>query len=180
MKALIFDGTLALKDIPRPEPQPGEALIRVLKAGICKTDVEICKGYMDFHGVLGHEFVGVVEHSSQPELVGKQSPASQHKGRAKGGLAVTGPGRKHHGAAITLHHRGVQHQEMVGVIHDTPIHAPFQYWQGKRHGQWVKRHLAVIEESNLRANQTPQILRPFHADVKVRHLVFGHQLIAGI
>ena len=38
MKALVFDNKLAMKEIPDPEPGPGEALIRVLMAGICKTD----------------------------------------------------------------------------------------------------------------------------------------------
>mmetsp|Transcript_45940 Transcript_45940/g.53111 ORF Transcript_45940/g.53111 Transcript_45940/m.53111 type:complete len:399 (-) Transcript_45940:161-1357(-) len=49
-------------EIPKPEPeQDGFALIRVLRAGVCNTDLEILKGYMGFTGVLGHEFVGVVE-----------------------------------------------------------------------------------------------------------------------
>ena len=37
------------------------ALVRVALAGICNTDLELVKGYMQFRGVLGHEFVGVVE-----------------------------------------------------------------------------------------------------------------------
>lgn len=49
------------KDLPIPEPDDGEALIRVLRAGVCNTDLEILDGYMGFQGVLGHEFVGVVE-----------------------------------------------------------------------------------------------------------------------
>ncbi len=62
MKALWFDGKqLSLVDRARPMPAPGEALVRVTHAGICSTDLEILKGYMGFHGVPGHEFVGVVE-----------------------------------------------------------------------------------------------------------------------
>lgn len=62
MQALVFDKRLHLEsDYPCPEPGPGDALVRVLKAGICNTDLEITKGYMGFSGVLGHEFVGVVE-----------------------------------------------------------------------------------------------------------------------
>jgi threonine dehydrogenase-like Zn-dependent dehydrogenase len=34
-------------------------------AGICNTDVEITKGYLGFHGVLGHEFVGIVEKAPE-------------------------------------------------------------------------------------------------------------------
>jgi threonine dehydrogenase-like Zn-dependent dehydrogenase len=37
------------------------ALIKVLRAGVCNTDLEILQGYMGFTGVLGHEFVGIVE-----------------------------------------------------------------------------------------------------------------------
>jgi threonine dehydrogenase-like Zn-dependent dehydrogenase len=46
---------------PDPSLVDGEALIRVLVAGICNTDLEITRGYMAFEGVLGHEFVGIVE-----------------------------------------------------------------------------------------------------------------------
>ncbi len=48
-------------DLPAPTPPAGEALIRVLTAGVCNTDVELTRGYYPFTGVLGHEFVGVVE-----------------------------------------------------------------------------------------------------------------------
>lgn len=54
------DRQVGLKDIPPPEPGPGEALIRVNLAGICGTDLQILQGYHDFQGVMGHEFVGVV------------------------------------------------------------------------------------------------------------------------
>ncbi len=48
-------------NIPIPEPLPGEALVRVLRAGICNTDLELIKGYYPYTGIIGHEFVGVVE-----------------------------------------------------------------------------------------------------------------------
>ncbi len=58
------------KDIPIPKPKQGEALIRVLRAGVCNTDLEILEGYMGFQGVLGHEFVGIVEsvHSQDQDI----------------------------------------------------------------------------------------------------------------
>src|SRR5690606_7391016 len=43
-----------------PKPSPDEALVRVSLAGVCRTDLEIVRGYMGFRGVLGHEFVGRV------------------------------------------------------------------------------------------------------------------------
>lgn len=70
MRALyLAEGQLALhKDYPRPEAGPEEALIRVTLAGICSTDLELVKGYAGgFRGVLGHEFVGVVEVVGAPE-----------------------------------------------------------------------------------------------------------------
>jgi threonine dehydrogenase-like Zn-dependent dehydrogenase len=45
---------------PLPGLKPGWALIRVRMAGICNTDVEISRGYHDFRGIVGHEFVGEV------------------------------------------------------------------------------------------------------------------------
>lgn len=62
MRALSWDGSnLALAERPAPEPGAGEARVRVRLAGVCNTDLEIVRGYMGFHGVLGHEFVGEVE-----------------------------------------------------------------------------------------------------------------------
>lgn len=72
MKALIFDGQLKLIEQPKPSFTGEESLVRVLKAGICNTDLEITRGYFGFTGVLGHEFVGVVEASADPTLVGKR------------------------------------------------------------------------------------------------------------
>ena len=62
MKAIVFDNELKLdNNYKKPIPNDGEALIRVKLAGICNTDYEITKGYMGYVGVLGHEFVGIVE-----------------------------------------------------------------------------------------------------------------------
>lgn len=68
MRALVYDGKKASVEAQRAEPEvpKGEALIRPLRLGICSTDLEICRGYTDFRGVLGHEFVGVVEKVSRP------------------------------------------------------------------------------------------------------------------
>lgn len=77
MKAVVFNDTegLVLKtDYPKPIPQKGEALIKVSMAGICNTDAEIIKGYMGYSGVLGHEFVGIVEevNGADQSWVGKK------------------------------------------------------------------------------------------------------------
>ena len=74
MKAILFkDKRLTISaDYPRPEPSPGEALLRVSMAGICATDLEISRGYMDFEGIPGHEFVGIVEDCPDKSLSGKR------------------------------------------------------------------------------------------------------------
>ncbi len=73
MRAILFDGNLKLLgDHPEPHRRSGESLIRVKLAGICNTDLEIAKGYMGYSGVLGHEFVGIVEESDDTELCNKR------------------------------------------------------------------------------------------------------------
>lgn len=76
MKAVVFDDELKfVEDYKKPELKPNEALIKPLYLGICNTDEEITKGYMGYKGVLGHEFVGVVEavyNDSNKNLIGKR------------------------------------------------------------------------------------------------------------
>ncbi|OGO12209.1 MAG: alcohol dehydrogenase [Chloroflexi bacterium RBG_16_47_49] len=60
-------------DVPVPVPERGEALIRVLLAGVCSTDLELVRGYYPFSGVPGHEFVGeVVNSPDDPTWIGKR------------------------------------------------------------------------------------------------------------
>lgn len=67
MRALLQtkDGPAFTTDQPTPKPG-NEAMIRLSIGGICATDLEIVKGYMGFEGVLGHEWVGVVESAPDP------------------------------------------------------------------------------------------------------------------
>ncbi|MBI3467274.1 MAG: alcohol dehydrogenase catalytic domain-containing protein [Planctomycetes bacterium] len=60
--AVALDGKLVMsREHAKPVPQEGEVLVRVTRAGICDTDLQILQGYMGFRGVLGHEFVGVAQ-----------------------------------------------------------------------------------------------------------------------
>ncbi|WP_171169103.1 L-threonine 3-dehydrogenase [Streptomyces sp. I05A-00742] len=69
MKALVkhkAEPGLWLMDVPEPETGPGDVLIRVLRTGICGTDLHIrswdgwAQGAVRTPLVLGHEFVGEV------------------------------------------------------------------------------------------------------------------------
>lgn len=73
MKALRFENNrLNLAEIEKPR-KTGEAVVRVIKSGICNTDLEIVRGYANFQGTIGHEFVGVVEAAEDAKhLVGKR------------------------------------------------------------------------------------------------------------
>ncbi|HVG18073.1 MAG TPA: alcohol dehydrogenase catalytic domain-containing protein [Blastocatellia bacterium] len=72
MKALRLDGNLRfVVDEPTPRRE-GEALVEVICAGICNTDLEIVKGYAGFRGIPGHEFVGRVMESPSAEQIGKR------------------------------------------------------------------------------------------------------------
>lgn len=75
MKAVVFSDSLKLvSNYEKPVPKAGEALIKVKMAGICNTDFEITKGYMGYNGIIGHEFVGIVEEINAPDktLLGKR------------------------------------------------------------------------------------------------------------
>ncbi|AFY57629.1 theronine dehydrogenase-like Zn-dependent dehydrogenase [Rivularia sp. PCC 7116] len=69
-------------DIPEPEIKDGEARVKVLCAGICNTDLELIRGYYPYKGILGHEFVGVVEegpkHLINRRVVGEINAACGH------------------------------------------------------------------------------------------------------
>lgn len=74
MQALFLDnGQLSLRtNYPKPIPNADEALIQIICAGICTTDLEIVKGYAGFSGILGHEFVGIVKVAQDKSWVGKR------------------------------------------------------------------------------------------------------------
>ena len=98
MKALVFSSSenakgttqgaiLVDRPVPPSPPAPGEATVRVLRAGVCATDLEIVRGYVPgFEGVLGHEFVGqVVEVSGEGDECGGGGEGGG------GGASTSGP-----------------------------------------------------------------------------------------
>ncbi|MBX3064991.1 MAG: alcohol dehydrogenase catalytic domain-containing protein [Anaerolineae bacterium] len=71
MRALRYDEHLHLShDEPAPTLDADEALIKVRLGGICHTDLELTRGYMNFRGVLGHEFVGEIVQGNEQWMKG--------------------------------------------------------------------------------------------------------------
>lgn len=96
MKALYYDKKATyLKDHPKPVHGAGESLVRISIAAVCNTDKEILKGYKpDFAGIIGHEFVGIVEQSGNPDLLGKRVVGELNAGCGECIYCKTG--RKNH------------------------------------------------------------------------------------
>src|SRR5215216_113879 len=72
MNALWLENNkIDVRDI-EPPSKPNEALIKIRKAGICSTDLELVKGYYPYTGVLGHEFVGEVVEAEDTSWIGQR------------------------------------------------------------------------------------------------------------
>jgi threonine dehydrogenase-like Zn-dependent dehydrogenase len=65
-------GRVSLRNIRRPQRPEGFALVRLLLAGICNTDLELQRGYYGFSGIPGHEFVGEVVEADNANLPGRR------------------------------------------------------------------------------------------------------------
>jgi len=100
MKALMFDGNLRFVTDAPVARREGEALVKVIRAGICNTDLEIVKGYSGFHGILGHEFVGRVIESPEASQVGQRVVGEINAGCGTCNLCRLGDSR--HCAARTV------------------------------------------------------------------------------
>ena len=90
MKATFFDGKQMILDKNYPDPNFNETLVRVSLAGICGTDLEILDGYMKYNGILGHEFVGIVEKSNNSNLIGKRVVGEINAGCGKCDSCIKG------------------------------------------------------------------------------------------
>ena len=67
----LEDNKISLREVTQPR-KPHEALIKIRKAGICSTDLELVKGYYPYTGILGHEFVGEVVEAEEASWIGQR------------------------------------------------------------------------------------------------------------
>lgn len=68
----LENGRVEVREVPLPRRPEGFALLRLLVAGICNTDLELQRGYYGFTGTPGHEFVAEVVEADRRELIGKR------------------------------------------------------------------------------------------------------------
>ena len=68
----LDSGQVLVRETDVPARPRGFALIQMLVAGICNTDLELQRGYYNFTGIPGHEFAGEVVESDDPNLIGKR------------------------------------------------------------------------------------------------------------
>jgi alcohol dehydrogenase len=72
LRVHLENGVVSVTKAPLLERPPGFALLRLLLAGICNTDLELQRGYYGFTGTPGHEFVAEVVEADNPALVAKR------------------------------------------------------------------------------------------------------------
>jgi len=68
----LENGSVTIRNIPIPHRPEGYALLRLVAAGICNTDLELQRGYYGFAGTPGHEFVAQVVEADRSALVGRR------------------------------------------------------------------------------------------------------------
>jgi threonine dehydrogenase-like Zn-dependent dehydrogenase len=180
MRAIVLDDQVHLAtERPAPTPAPGEVLVRVTRAGVCETDLQLIKGYMGFRGVLGHEFVGVAESGSMEgcRVVGEINCACLVCDTCRKGLPTHCPNRtvlgilNHDGAFAdliavpenNLHAVPDSLSDDVAVFTE-PVAAAFQIPDQMTIGQ--KDRIAVLGDGRL-GNLCAQVLAQLSDDVLV-------------
>lgn len=109
----VDNGRLSVEEIIKPDNEL-EALVRVLLSGICNTDLEIARGYAGFNGTIGHEFVGVVEESTNVELVGRRVVGEINAGCGQCQLCRAGDSRHCPSRTVLgIHSRDGAHAEFL-------------------------------------------------------------------
>ncbi|MEP7338848.1 MAG: alcohol dehydrogenase catalytic domain-containing protein [Acidobacteriota bacterium] len=125
MKALRFEnGKLQLAEVPPPRVA-NEAFVRVTMAGICNTDLEIVRGYANFSGTLGHEFVGVVEDSPDKSQIGRRVVGEINVGCRRCELCLAGdPRHCLNRTALGIHNRDGAFAEFLNLPPENLLAVP--------------------------------------------------------
>lgn len=131
MRAIeLHDHQLSFRtDFSAPITPAGEVNVRVLKAGICETDLQLVKGYMDFHGIPGHEFVGIAESGKFQgcRVVGEINCPCHECSTCRAGRPRHCP----HRTVVGILNRNGAFAELLSIpetsLHLVPDHVPNQF-----------------------------------------------------
>jgi 2-desacetyl-2-hydroxyethyl bacteriochlorophyllide A dehydrogenase len=94
MPAAVYvgDGRIAVEQVPRPDPGPGEVLVEIAECGICGSDLHmVMERYAKPGAILGHEWSGTVV--AAPDGAG-WSPGDRVVGNPAPGCGVCRPCRR--------------------------------------------------------------------------------------
>jgi threonine dehydrogenase-like Zn-dependent dehydrogenase len=120
MRGVYCDGAgIRLRDdLTEPQAGPGETMLDVRSVGICDTDLQLARGYMNFRGVLGHEFVGRAADGRR--VTAEINAACHHCPTCRAGR----PGHCPHRTVLgILNHDGAMAERVrvpIANLHDVP------------------------------------------------------------
>jgi alcohol dehydrogenase len=72
LTVFLDKGEVTVRETDGPARLSGFALLELIAAGICNTDLELQRGYYNFRGTPGHEFVARVVTCGNPLLEGRR------------------------------------------------------------------------------------------------------------
>ena len=124
-------GKVAIRNTRIPRPPSGFALIRLLAAGICNTDLELQKGYYGFAGTPGHEFVGEVVAADNHKWLGKRVTGEINLACGKCSWCAKGLGRHCPSRKVLgiVKHPGAFREYLTlpeTNLHEIPAYIPIQ------------------------------------------------------
>lgn len=100
MKAIwLEDGRMEWRDLPEPPRPEVWDIVQVTAVGVCNTDLELTRGYMNFRGVPGHEFVGFVVSVDSP-LAGRRVVGEINAGCGRCAACLAGWARHCHDRGV--------------------------------------------------------------------------------
>lgn len=94
MPAAVYvgDGRVAVEEVPRPEPGPGEVLVEIAECGICGSDLHmVLERYAKPGAILGHEWSGIVASAPSGS---DWSPGDRVVGNPTSGCGLCRPCRR--------------------------------------------------------------------------------------
>ena len=92
-QVMTAPGVIQFREVPTPQPQPGEVLVKIMKIGVCGSDIHVYHGehpFTKYPITQGHEVSGEIAALGSPgSLWARRSPFSPRWCAASAGPAAT-------------------------------------------------------------------------------------------